>query len=333
MNKIEIEGGSYYNYLSDGCRLCTRGSKLVFFLTGECIHSCYYCPISEEKRGNDVVFANEREVTGFEDVEQELELMDAEGVAVTGGEPLLKPERLLDYLKLFKMRDLHIHLYTTIKPEQKFLRELSDYLDEIRFHPISLHNPQRFEGSISLAKDLGMEVGIEIPALKYSQDIVDMVNRQEIFLNVNEVEFSSTNYDKLVDKGFLVGESYGDTKSGETACLYSENVNKFHYCTSLFKDSVQFRRRLLRMARNSPQFYQATEEGTLICGLIEGNLREAKEILRQVGEDYRQVENQLEVSVEFVEERGESLKGMGFNVSVIERYPTWKRIVVEKQPL
>lgn len=329
----EIEGGSYYNYLSEGCRLCTRGSKLVFFLTGECLHSCYYCPISEEKRGSDMVFANEREVSISEDVEQEIELMDAEGVAITGGEPLLKPERLFDYLKLFKELGLHVHLYTTITPEENFLLELSEYLDEIRFHPISLHNPQKFEKSITMAKDLGMEVGIEIPALEYSQDIVDLVNRQEVFLNVNELEFSSTNYDKLVDEGFSVGESYGDTKSGKVAHMYSENTDKFHYCTSLFKDSVQFRRRLIRMAQNQPRFYQTTEEGTLICGLIEGDIKEAKEILKQAGENYEQIENQFEVSLEFIEERGESLKGMGFNVSVIERYPTWKRIIVEKQDL
>ncbi|MFP3945351.1 MAG: radical SAM protein [Archaeoglobaceae archaeon] len=329
----KIEGGSYYNYLSEGCRLCTKGSKLVFFITGECLHSCYYCPISEEKRGNDVVFANEREVNSFQDVKQELELMDAEGVAITGGEPLLKPERLLDYLKLFKDLDLHIHLYTTIIPETRFLQSLSEYLDEIRFHPISLKRPQKYVKSIDTAKKLDMEVGIEIPALKFSQDIVDVVNQQDIFLNVNELEFSSTNYDNLVGKGFSVGESYGDTKSEEVAHLYSESVNKFHYCTSRFKDSVQLRRRLTRMAQNHPKFYQTTEEGTIICGLIEGNLEEAKKILRQTGEDYEEIENNLEVSVEFIEEKGESLKGMGFNISVIERYPTWKRIVVEKQPL
>lgn len=329
----KIEGGSYYNYLSEGCRLCTKGSKLVFFLTGECLHSCYYCPISEQKRGSDVIFANERDVSSFEDVVKELEVMDAEGVAITGGEPLLKPERLLDFLKLFKELNLHIHLYTTIIPQENFLVELSKYLDEIRFHPISLYNPQRFEESIIIAKKLDMEVGMEIPALRFSQDIVDVVNQQEIFLNVNELEFSSTNYDKLVGKGFAVGESYEDTKSREVAHIYSEKVDKFHYCTSRFKDSVQFKRRLIRMAQNYPHFYQTTEEGTLICGLIEGNVKEVKEILRQAGENYKQIEDQLEVSVEFVEERGESLKGMGFNLSVIERYPTWNRIIVEKQPL
>lgn len=329
----KIEGGSYYNYLSEGCRLCTKGSKMVFFLTGECLHSCYYCPISEEKRGNDVIFANEREVNGSEDVEQEIEMMDAEGVAITGGEPLLKPERLLDYLEFFKDLDLHVHLYTTIIPEMKFLQKLSKYLDEIRFHPISLHEPQKFEKSITVAKDLGMDVGMEIPALKFSQDIVDVVNHQDIFLNVNELEFSSTNYDNLVDRGFSVGESYGDTESREIARLYGEKVDKFHYCTSRFKDSVQFKRRLIRMAQNHPNFYQTTEEGTLICGLIEGNMRRAKEVLEQSGEVYEEIENNLEVSVEFVEEKGESLKGMGFNISVIERYPTWKRIIVEKQPL
>lgn len=280
-----------------------------------------------------MVFANEREINSSEDVKQEIELMDAEGVAITGGEPLVKPERLFDYLKLFKSLGLHVHLYTTIISQDKFLLDLSRYVYEIRFHPLSLKKPHKFDESIKMAKNLDMEVGIEIPALEFSQDIVDVVNQHDIFLNVNEVEFSSTNYDGLVDKGFSVGESYGDTQSDDVAYSYSRQVDKFHYCTSSFKDSVQFRRRLIRMAQNYPHFYQTTEEGTLVCGLIEGDVDEAKKILSQAEENYEEIEKNLEVSTEFVEEMGESLKAMGFNVSVIERYPTWKRIIVEKQPL
>lgn len=93
---MEIEEGSFYTYLPEGCEICREGGKLVLFITGECVHSCYYCPISEERKDSDVVYANERRVRTFEDVLEEIELMSAEGASITGGEPLSKPERTYD---------------------------------------------------------------------------------------------------------------------------------------------------------------------------------------------------------------------------------------------
>jgi|Deesub1362B_J571_1020462.scaffolds.fasta_scaffold00096_42 hypothetical protein len=327
-----IEAGSYYSYLTEGCRLCRKGSKLVFFITGECRHSCFYCPISEEKRGKDVVYANEREVNSRDDVLKEMELMSAEGVAITGGEPFLKLDRLIDYLKLFRELGMHTHIYTATIPEKRELIKVLELVDEVRFHPVHLNKVINLEEAIKISKDY-VEVGIEIPAIRFEPEIVEIVNRFEIFLNLNELEFSSTNYNELVKRGYSVGEFYGDEGSRKIAEKYAEAVERFHFCTSLFKDKAQFRRRLIRMAMNHPEFYDVTEDGTLICGLIEGDKDYVKKLLGRHGQGYVEVDRGIETSAQFVEKEGENLKAMGLKVSIVERYPTWKRIVVEVLPL
>jgi pyruvate formate-lyase activating enzyme-like uncharacterized protein len=332
-----IEAGSYYSYLTEGCKLCRRGAKLVLFITGLCPHSCYYCPVSEEKKGRDVIFANERKVGSIDDVIEELELMDAEGVAITGGEPLVKLNRVLEYLRFFSDRGLHVHLYTSIPAKDSTLQKLAKAgLDEIRFHPIDLENPMKFEEPLRIAKKLGIEAGFEIPALRFNEEIAEVVNRYDAFLNVNELEFSSTNYDELIKRGYEPNEYYGDTKSDEIAKMFAECVEKFHYCTAKFKDKAQMRRRFIRMAMNHPDFYEITRDGTLICGLIEGDkekLEKAKHILLSKGQDFVEVDNGIETSPEFVEKWGETLKAEGLRVSIIERFPTSKRTIVEVYPL
>jgi len=326
-----IEAGSYYSYLSKGCRLCRRGAKLVLFVTGLCPNSCFYCPLSEERKGKDVIFANEREVRSLEDVLAEIELMDAEGASITGGEPLIKLERTLEYARLFKSLDMHVHIYTSLPAKPHVIERLSKFIDEIRFHPVK--QVHAFRESILTAKNLGMDAGIEIPALRFEEEIAKLVNECKAFMNLNELEFSSTNFNALMSRGYEPGEFYGDTKSEEVAKMYSKVVEKFHYCTALFKDRAQFRRRLIRMAFNHPDFYKVTNEGTLLCGYIEGNLEVAKSILNAEGVEYVEVEWGLEVPIDFAQARSEDLKAAGLRVDIIERYPTSKRIVVERVQL
>ncbi len=323
-----IEAGSYYNYLPEGCRICRRGAKLVLFVTGICNNKCFYCPISAERFGKDVVFANEREVKEVNDFLDELELMDAEGIAITGGEPLLKLDRVLEFLKISK--DLHSHLYTSIPTDELVLSKLSKYLDEIRFHPPELKNVKAYKEPIRTAKKLGMEVGFEIPAIRFEPEIIEIANELDVFLNVNQLEVSETNFKEIVKRGYSVKDYY--VECDEIVKRY-EKANKFHYCSARFKDIAQFRRRLIRMAMNHPDFYRVTKEGTIICCFIEGeNLELAEEILKRHGYEYVRVDKGIETDVEATKIR-ELLKAEGFRVSIIERYPTSKRIVVEVIPI
>ncbi|MGC9514943.1 radical SAM protein, partial [Methanocrinis sp.] len=131
--------GSFESYLSPGCRICRQGASLVLFVTGVCERDCFYCPLSEERRGKDVVYANERRAGSDSEIIEEAHAIGALGTGITGGEPLLKMEFVLRSIRSLKREfgeDHHIHLYTGARPGPSSLRALAEAgLDEIRFHP------------------------------------------------------------------------------------------------------------------------------------------------------------------------------------------------------
>ncbi len=61
---------------------------MVLFVTGRCDRSCWYCPLSRERKGTNTVFANEHPVDIPSQILEEAENMSALGTGITGGEPL-----------------------------------------------------------------------------------------------------------------------------------------------------------------------------------------------------------------------------------------------------
>ncbi len=353
----EDETGSFYNYLSEGCKLCQQGAKMVLFVTGLCPKSCFYCPLSDERRGKDVVFANERLVKSDANLLEEAKLMDALGTGITGGEPLLKIDRVLHYISLLKFsfgKEHHIHLYTSQAPDRETLEKLAKVgLDEIRFHP-----PQAiwdklekspYSEAVQNAKDLEILAGIEIPALEGAENVAVFAEKKGIFLNLNELEFSENNSEALLGRGFSLESDTSNAVAGsldhaKTALSTCKNA---HFCSSTYKDAVQLRKRLQRIAKNTArEFDEVTEDGTLMYGVIEGEARMDREIAEKVlqelevpGELFETKEDSIEIAWWVLEELKEEMKEklQAFKararLSVIERYPLEDGMVVELIPL
>ncbi len=358
MQKIKRmpKGSAYTGRLPAGCVQCEEGAKLVLLVTGRCARKCNYCPLSTEKRGKDVFYANEREVNDVSEVIEEAELMDALGTGVTGGDPLEAVDRTVDCIVSLKKRfgkRHHIHLYTSCTDANKIRRVAKAGLDEIRFHPpVSLWKrleKTEFAKAVYLSKKFGLKVGLELPVIPgRSDDPVSAISFADAakldFVNLNELEFSETNWRSLRELGFDTKKdndiSSGVDGSEELALdlLHLETDIPLHYCSSAFKDGVQLRRRIMRRARNVVRPHEIlTRDGTLLKGVIETDriAMTAAWIMktfdvpgRLIWSDFKK--NRLEIAPWVLEEIADELETPSY---IVEEYPTADRLEVERIPL
>ena len=365
----EIEGDSLLlGELPLGCTLCIKGSKMVLFVTGLCDSSCYYCPISQDKSGQDVIFADEMPVTDESDILFEAKAIKSEGAGISGGDPLCDLDRTLNYIRLLKQEyglNYHLHLYTSQNDvSEDVLRSLHEAgLDEIRFHP----QTNDWSG-IQRAIEMDMLVGLEVPAIPGKQeDLKKIAKRAEemgvSFLNINELEASETNFDRLVSMGMRLTnmESASIEGSASTAREFLEwsedslqNLS-VHFCSARFKDSIQMRRRLERRLEQTIRNFEERDEQDplLIVGVIRavhGHQLEHEQLALihttlqnqfDVPTDLMNIDeirNRVEVAPWVIEEISKQLREILVDMKDIEigisfEYPTWDRLQTMFNPL
>jgi pyruvate formate-lyase activating enzyme-like uncharacterized protein len=275
--------------LATGCTFCMKGRKSVLFITSRCHYECFYCPISDDKRKEDVMKINETRILhpesedAFTKVCDEIRLCQSTGVGITGGDPLATPQRTYYYIKALKKefgKSFHIHLYTSpqLVSKEKLLHVTSVGLDEIRFH-LNVEDDSLWK-RILFANTLSLKVGVEIPAipgtLVQSKKLLDFCKTHKIeFVNINELEYSDVGDAPLHTKGFVVKNSvsYGIRSSEELAkelVAYGKKIGlRVHYCSASWKDAVQLGNRfLLRSQKVAQPFDVVDAEGLLTRGEI-----------------------------------------------------------------
>lgn len=361
-------GSAILGTVPEGCRLCARGSKMVLFVTGLCHSSCYYCPLSEEKRGRDVIFADEMPVSDSDKMLYEARAIRAEGAGISGGDPLCRLNRSLEYIRLLKNEfgtAFHIHLYTSMTDlDSLTLQRLVDVgLDEIRFHP-----QQKDWTGIERALETELEVGIEVPVIPGEKtQLKDTILRAErmgvSFVNMNELEASETNFAKLTSLGMKLTDIESASIEGSEATAKAilewgkDRVNKMtlHYCTARYKDGVQMRRRLERRLEETIRDFEQRDDSDplLVLGIIRAKhgkkihpsqLSHLYETLRRECGVPRQmmnldsVRNRIEIAPWILEETAAELKEIIefaplLEIGITYEYPTWDRLQTLFEPL
>ncbi|AGB01853.1 radical SAM protein [Methanoregula formicica] len=328
--------------LSDGCVLCHQGAKMVLFVTGRCHRSCWYCPLSSERKGTDTVYANEVPIDVPSQIIEVAETMSALGTGVTGGEPLLCLEKVTEYCRMLKDHfgtEHQIHLYTAKAPSDSELAEMQGLVDEIRLHP-----PREcwdtildsdFIRSAQRAKEMGFDIGIEVPALPGLELLIPALPYLD-FLNINELEWGETNAYAMRERGYELADELHNAIHGarEWAGELLKH-DKVHWCSSGFKDSVQLRERLKRIAENTARpFDEITDDGTIVYGIVEPEVGEREAVLQFCRErldpdSFEESADGIEMAWWLLEEHKDGMPG---KKCVIERYPN-RGMVVEMTPL
>jgi uncharacterized protein len=351
---------SFRGELSPACTQCQEGRKMVLFVTGLCRFRCFYCPVSPVRNQKDVVYANERRVLEDRDVLEEARAIGAAGTGITGGDPLGVVDRVEHYVRLLKSEfgpSHNIHLYTHEPNPEKLARLAAAGLDEFRLHiPHYLWGPLVADGGayrsvLEAAPEWGIRRGVEIPVLPEKEAelrrLLRALDRIGIdFVNLNELEFSETNEEKMRERGYRVDPRNGWGVRGSRAV--AERIVRdlhlsvpVHYCSSRFKDGVQLRQRLLRRAeRTAPGFAEHTGDGTVVLGIVEaggvGDLpRWASGVARRAKlgpDDYRlDVDRRrVELAPDALRRAARRLPWPAFEVEV---YPTADALEVERNPL
>ncbi len=354
--------------LPQGCKLCSNGTKMVLFVTGLCDSSCYYCPLSQEKTGRDVVFADEMPVETVLDIFQEANAIGAHGVGVSGGDPLCRLDRTLTYISFLKEKfgeEFHVHLYTSQNGvDIDTLRQLqSAGLDEIRFHP----QDDDWSG-IENALSLDMVTGLELPVIPGEEkNLINIAKRADDlkidFFNINELEASETNFQKLIAMGMRLTNLSSSSIAGsrETAISVIEwgsrklDYTSLHFCSAKFKDNVQLRKRLERRLERTIRALEEKQEDEpiLVLGVIRGghgecmkidDLRRISKIVREefdvpadlvnLDEHRRRIEIAPWILETVAPELKEELSGaFPVEMGIAHEYPSWDRLQVLFEPI
>jgi len=315
---------------------------MVLFVTGRCHRSCWYCPLSSERKGTDTVYANEHPVDIPKQIIEEAENMSALGTGVTGGEPLLCLDKVIEYTKMLKDHfgpEHQIHMYTAKAPTDEELEKLKGHVDEIRLHPPrecwDTICDSEYIRSARRAKEMGFDIGIEIPALPGLELLVPALPYLD-FLNINELEWGETNAYAMRERGYFLADELHNAIDGakdwaEELCRHE----KVHWCSSAFKDSVQLRERLKRTAENTARpFDEITDEGTVVYGVLtplssdmDACLRFCEEKLEP--DSFAACGDHIEMAWWLLTHHADELTG---EKTVVERYPNGG-MIVEVTPL
>ena len=348
---------------AEGCIQCQMGSKLVLFITGKCHWKCDYCPLSENRREAEMMFANERPCTSFDEVIEEARAMNATGAGITGGDPLMDKEHTLEGIRRLRQEfgpSFHMHMYTSIPFKPEYAREFAEAgLDEIRFHLLDL-DAKKYSTVISACSAQGIETGYEIPCEPDKEKelmgaLEEMRDMDIQFLNLNELEITVGNHGNMEVRGFNLSDEItaGAAGSAELAINMRDRVAAaalgkpdpidgvvrepygFHlkFCTAVYKDAGQLRNRFLRRGEATIAPHELlTEDGTLIFGVIECDNEVAEgymdEIIRETGLPRRFLyhdseRGRIEIPLSTAEEISDSVEAP---VAFVEVHPTHERL-------
>ncbi|MBN1946437.1 MAG: 4Fe-4S cluster-binding domain-containing protein [Bradymonadales bacterium] len=196
--------------LSPGCQACGNGTWSCLFITRQCQASCFTCPAFKSS-AEMAPYADGLEFRRFEDFLDYCASIGINGVAFSGGDPLLFADRLVDLIVRLRRSlgtGIYLWAYTNgLCANRKVLESLARAgLDEIRFN---IGATGYSLDKVALAKGILPRVTVEIACVPEDVPILkgcmkEMAAVGVDHLNLHQIMLSSANLEALVDRGYHV---------------------------------------------------------------------------------------------------------------------------------
>lgn len=218
----------YTKGLPAGCKTCLKGRGTNLYITGRCTRDCFFC--FNQKPRTDELVVHGIKVQTAEDAAAIVERYDLSSVGISGGEPLLRPELVLQVLAALKKlkRPLTADLYTN---GDKLSDEMLANLKDAGLHSIRINMVAREYDLEPMPRTLKYfpEAAVEIPAVpehleRQRELIVDLDAMGVRWLNLHELFVCPENAERMSQEGYAAVDGKHDhllwspvPESGEAA--------------------------------------------------------------------------------------------------------------------
>lgn len=226
--------GSYVSFddkpISPGCMACKTGGWLCCFIGTRCNCACPHCPNCEVNGNNDISTVNG--FSGSRNIDNILSILQKPyytGVGISGGEPLLYMDKLVEWVSKIKTEYPHLYIwnYTNgVYATEANLKRLAEAgLDEIRFDLAADNYSELTVANLNMAVKIILSVGIEVPVLlEQYNDLIKTIDYADSigvkYLNLHDLAVNSTIY-----KGGLGGYTISyDRLSGVQRDIYNSTI-------------------------------------------------------------------------------------------------------------
>ncbi|MEQ1918336.1 MAG: radical SAM protein [Elusimicrobiota bacterium] len=195
----------YTRRLPPGCTSCLEGMGSNLYVTGLCTRDCFFCFNQKPRKDETVVHG-----IPIDDPSEAVEIITRYGlrsVGLSGGEPLLRPERVLALLRVLKAmpNPPRVDLYTNgdLATDELLMRLRRAGLDAIRFDLAARDYDLE---PVRRAIEIFDEVAVEIPVVpedmeKLKRMVLELDALGVPFLNIHELFLCAENRERVVADG------------------------------------------------------------------------------------------------------------------------------------
>ena len=216
----------YTRRLPPGCRGCLGGKGTNAYVTGLCTRDCFFC-FNSKPRTDELVVHGIR-LSEPEGASEIVRRYDLRSVGVSGGEPTLRPDRLLRLVRALRTLPfrVRIDLYTNgDRLSDALLSDLKNAgLDAVRFNLVAREfDTEPVERALRYFDETAVEVPVIPDRLAEMKEMVLRLDALGVpFLNIHELFACRENAARVAEQGYGSGDEASDVLLWEPVAAADE---------------------------------------------------------------------------------------------------------------